>query len=87
MPLTNQEIARKLREDATELARSNSNLYRVRAFRSAAIAGLGLKGEVAELVASGRARELEHVPGIGKSLADTITRFTRLAPPRSDITN
>ena len=86
MSLTNQEIARKLRDAATELARTNSNLYRVRAFRSAALAVLGLKGEVSELIASGRARELEHVPGIGKSLADTITRFIRLAPPRSDIT-
>ena len=85
MPLTNQEIARKLREAATELARTNSNLYRVRAFRSAALAVLGLKGEVSELVASGRTRELERVPGIGKSLADTITRYIRLAPPRADI--
>lgn len=86
MSLTNQEIARKLRDAATELARTNSNLYRVRAFRSAALAVLGLKGEVSELVASGRTRELERVPGIGKSLADTITRYIRLAPPRSDIT-
>jgi holliday junction DNA helicase RuvA len=85
MPLTNQEIARKLRDAATELARTNSNLYRVRAFRSAAIAVLGLRGEVAELVATGRTRELERVPGIGKSLADTITRFIRLAPARDDI--
>ena len=85
MPLTNQEIARKLRDAATELARTNSNLYRVRAFRSAALAELGLRNEVSELVASGRTRELERVPGIGKSLADTITRFIRLAPPRADI--
>jgi holliday junction DNA helicase RuvA len=80
MALTNQEIAQKLRTHATELARTHSNLYRVRAFRSAAIAVLGLRNEVSELVASGRTRELERVPGIGKSLADTITRFIRLAP-------
>jgi holliday junction DNA helicase RuvA len=85
MSLTNQEIAQKLRDHATELARTQSNLYRVRAFRSAAIAVLGLKGEVSELIATGRARELERVPGIGKSLADTITRYIRLAPPRADI--
>ena len=85
MSLTNEEIARKLRDAATELARTHSNLYRVRAFRSAAIAVLGLKGEVAELVAAGRARELERVPGIGKSLVDTITRYIRLAPPRDGI--
>ena len=37
---------------------------------------------MSELVANGRTRELERVPGIGKSLADTITRFIRLAPAR-----
>jgi len=82
MALTNQEIARRLRDHATELAKANGNLYRVRAFRSAAMAVLGLSGEVSELVASGRTRELECVPGIGKSLADTITRYLRLAPAR-----
>ena len=85
MKLTNQEIARKLREHATELARTQSNLYRVRAFRSAAMAVLGLTGEVADLVASGRARELERVPGIGKSLADTIAKYAANPPPRDDI--
>lgn len=81
MAITNQEIARKLRDTATELAKANGNLYRVRAFRSAAMAVLGLPGEVSELVASGRTRDLERVPGIGKSLVDTITRYIRLAPP------
>jgi holliday junction DNA helicase RuvA len=85
MSLTNQEIARKLRDHASELARSQSNLYRVRAFRSAALAVLGLKGEVTELLANGRGRELERVPGIGKSLADTITRYIRLAPVRDGV--
>lgn len=85
MVLTNEEIARKLRDAATELARTNSNLYRVRAFRSAALAVLGLKGEVSELVANGRTGELERVPGIGKSLADTITRYVRLAAPRPEL--
>ena len=41
--MTNQQIARKLREQATELARGRNNLYRVRAFRQAAMAVLGLK--------------------------------------------
>ncbi len=75
MPLTNQDIAQKLRADATKLARSGSNLYRVRAFRSAAMAVLGLPNEVAELVAAGRTHYLEQVPGIGKSLAETIARY------------
>ena len=75
MALTNQEIARKLRDRATELARTGHNLYRVRAFRSAAMAVLGLPNEVSELVANGKAGQLERVPGIGKSLADTIAGY------------
>jgi holliday junction DNA helicase RuvA len=74
--LTNQEIAQKLRQHATELARAGSNLYRVRAFRSAAMAVLGLPREVADIVARGDAKSLERVPGIGKSLADTIARYS-----------
>ena len=77
MPLTNQDIAQKLRAHATELARAGSNLYRVRAFRSAAMAVLGLPNEVADLVAAGRGHYLEQVPGIGKSLAETIARIAR----------
>lgn len=75
MTLTNLEIARKLREHATQLARAGQNLYRVRAFRSAAMAVMGLTSEVTDLIASGKAQQLEQVPGIGKSLAETITRF------------
>ena len=72
---TNQQIALELRQRATNLARVGNNLYRVRAFRSAAMAVLGLPNEVADLVANGRVRDLEGVPGIGKSLASTIARF------------
>lgn len=81
MPLTNQEIAQKLREHATALARARSNLYRVRAFRSAAMAVLGLPNEVSELIASGRVADLENVPGIGKSLAETITKLLAVPSP------
>ncbi|MCI0702065.1 MAG: hypothetical protein L0241_13360 [Planctomycetia bacterium] len=83
MILTNEEIARKLREHASELARTGDNLYRVRAFRSAAMAVLGLTSEVAELVARGGSRELERVPGIGKSLAETIAGY--VTTPTADI--
>jgi DNA polymerase (family 10) len=85
MPITNREIAQKLREHATELARTGSNLYRVRAFRSAAMAVLGLPTEVADIVASGRAGDLEQVPGIGKSLADTIAGYLTALAPGSDL--
>src|SRR5262245_46447302 len=70
--MTNQDIARRLREQAAELARGGNNLYRIRAFRQAAMAVLGLSGEAADLVARSGPRVLEGVPGIGKSLAGTI---------------
>jgi DNA polymerase (family 10) len=85
MPITNQDIAQKLRQHATELARAGSNLYRVRAFRSAAMAVLGLPNEVADIVAAGRAGDLERVPGIGKSLADTITGYLAVPAPNSGL--
>lgn len=76
MSLSNQEIAQKLRRHATDLARAGSNLYRVRAFRSAAMAVMGLPAEVSDIVAKGDSRMLERVPGIGKSLAETIARYS-----------
>ncbi|HEY1188566.1 MAG TPA: helix-hairpin-helix domain-containing protein [Gemmata sp.] len=71
----NEEIARKLRAHANQLARTGNNLYRVRAFRSAAFAVMGLSSDVTELVATGGAPALERVPGIGKSLATTIAEY------------
>ena len=73
--MTNEEIARRLREHASELARDGDNLYRVRAFRQAAMVVLGLLDDVSNLLATGGPRALARVPGIGKSLADTIARL------------
>lgn len=70
--MTNAEIARELRTRAAELARAGDNLYRVRAFRQAAMAVLALPEPVAELVAVGGPKALAGLPGIGGSLADTI---------------
>jgi DNA polymerase (family 10) len=73
--MTNGDIARKLRERAAELARDGNNLYRVRAFRQAAFAVQGLTDEVQALVSSGGPKVLERVPGIGKSLSETIANY------------
>ncbi len=70
--MTNAEIARELRTRAADLARAGDNLYRVRAFRQAAVAVLALPDPVAELVATAGPKALERLPGIGRSLADTI---------------
>jgi DNA polymerase (family 10) len=70
--MTNAEIARELRTRATDMARAGGNLYRVRAFRQAAMAVLALPESVSQLVAAAGPKALERVPGIGRSLADTI---------------
>ena len=73
--MKNQDIARKLREHASDLARGGENLYRVRAFRQAAITVQGLPEEVEHLVADLGPEALKQFPGIGKSLATAIARF------------
>jgi DNA polymerase (family 10) len=75
MKPTNQEIARRLRKHASELARTGDNLYRVRAFRQAAMAVLALPLEAAVIVASDGGKALERYPGIGKGVASTIVAY------------
>lgn len=72
---SNQQISQKLREHATELARQGDNLYRVRAFRQAAMAVLALRQELSVLVETGGVEALEQLPGVGKSLATTIAAY------------
>ena len=68
---TNSDIARKLRAHAAGLARAGDNLYRVRAFRQAALVVEGLREPVEAAGAAG----LKAIPGIGASLAETILAF------------
>ena len=75
--MSNGDIARKLRERAAELARAGDNLYRIRAFRQAALAVMGLPQEVQTLVSTSGPKVLERVPGIGKSLSETIAQIAR----------
>jgi DNA polymerase (family 10) len=72
---TNDDISRKLREHASSLASRGENLYRVRAFRRAAVTVLALPEEVATLVTTRGPQALEQLPGIGKSLAETIAAY------------
>ncbi len=72
--MTNQDIARKLRSHANELAQAGDNLYRVRAFRQAAIAVMGMLEEVSVLLNTNPIA-LEDVPGIGPSLAETVAFY------------
>lgn len=75
MTLTNEQIARKLREQASELARGGDNLYRVRAFRQAVMTVLSLPEQLSALIALSGPQVLERLPGIGKSLAATIAGY------------
>ena len=77
--MTNDDIARRLREHATELARGGDNLYRVRAFRQAALAVQGLPEPVETILTIRGRGALEQVPGIGRSLAETIATFAKAA--------
>lgn len=78
MSPTNQEISRKLRAHASELSGTKDNLYRIRAYRRAAMAVLTLPEEVSDIVASRGHVGLAEVPGIGKSLAKTIVELVHV---------
>jgi len=75
MLLTNHQIAERLRKQATELARGGDNLYRVRAFRQAAMTVLGLSEELSQLLDARGSAALERLPGVGKSLAERIVSY------------
>lgn len=84
--MTNEEIARRVRTHAGELARGGENLYRVRAYRRAAVAVLGMDRPVKDVLDAGGRAALAAVPGIGESLAETIDVFATLGmwAPRSE---
>jgi DNA polymerase (family 10) len=71
--MTNGDVARQLQQQARKLAAKYGNLYRIRAYRRAAHAVLGLERPVTEL----QKWELEVLPGIGDHLALAITSYVR----------
>jgi DNA polymerase (family X) len=71
--MTNTEIARQLQRHARHLASTHGSLYRIRAYRRAVHAILGLDRPVAEL----QKEELQVLPGIGGHLAAVITHYAR----------
>jgi DNA polymerase/3'-5' exonuclease PolX len=73
--LTNYQIAQRLRKEAMALARGGANLYRVRAFRQAAMTVLALPEQLSVLVDTRGFQALERLPGVGKSLAETIRGY------------
>jgi DNA polymerase/3'-5' exonuclease PolX len=73
--LTNSEIARKLQAHAAELAGKGGNLYRIRAFRQAAFAVMGLEEPLERLLERSGRRGLQTIRGIGSSLAETLEQL------------
>lgn len=73
--MTNDDLARRLRTHAAELARKGDNLYRVRAFRQAAFAVTGLTTPADKLTREQWAK----LPGIGNSLAEQLERYAKSA--------
>lgn len=75
--MTNEAIARRLRAEATALAQTGHNLYRVRAYRQAAIAVLGLDAPVETVIAESGPVALTRIPGIGRRLAEQIAELAK----------
>ena len=70
--MSNEEIASELRSHASELSRSGNNMYRIRAFRQAAMTILALPTPVNTILTTTGRNGLQQLPGIGRSLAETI---------------
>jgi DNA polymerase (family 10) len=71
--MTNNEVARQLQRHARKLAATHGSLYRIRAYRRAVHAILGLDRPVTEL----QKEELQVLPGIGDHLAAVINHYAR----------
>src|SRR5438270_6328823 len=72
-PVDNSQIADRLESFASLLELADANPYTVRAYRRAAETVRGVGASVAELVASGRARELRGIgPGIEERLRELV---------------
>lgn len=73
--MTNQDIAQRLQQYARELTHQHNNLYRIRAYRRAAVTMMSLTQPVDEIINAMGERGLAKLPGIGRSLAITIARY------------
>jgi DNA polymerase (family 10) len=77
LPLDNQQIAERLDEIAGLLEAQGANVFRVRAYRSAAQTLRGLERQAHEILDSEGAEGLTRLPGIGESLACSVERLAR----------
>jgi DNA polymerase (family X) len=75
LPLTNDEVAKRLEEAARGLEEQDANVYRVRAYRTAANTVRGLDRPMSELLKEGGRDALDKLPGIGDRLASTLEQL------------
>jgi DNA polymerase (family 10) len=69
MPRTNEQVAALLREYAELTQITGGDAFRARTYEKAARAVAGYSGDVAAMTAA----ELQHIPGVGKSIAGKIS--------------
>ena len=77
LPLDNQQIAARLEEVADLLEAQGANVYRVRAYRSAAQTLRSLGRQVHEILLQQGVSGLTCLPGIGASLGRSIEQLAR----------
>src|SRR5262245_25388180 len=70
--MTNEMLAKRLREFAEQLQKEGGNLFRMRAFRAAAFEIERMTQPVSEVFSEGGRAALEALPCIGKSLAYSV---------------
>jgi DNA uptake protein ComE-like DNA-binding protein len=75
LPLDNAAAARRLEQAARILEAQDANVYRVRAYRTAAQTVRELEQPAAELLRTGGREALQQLPGIGDRLAVTLEQL------------
>src|SRR5262249_46217610 len=75
LPLDNATAARRLEQAARILEAQDANIYRVRAYRTAAQTVRTLDEPAAELLSTGGRAALQQLPGIGDRLAVTLEQL------------
>lgn len=75
--MDNRAIAQKLTEYAHTLESHRANLYRIRAYRTAAQSILRLDRPLEEVVRTEGRRGLTRLPGVGSHLAYTLEELVR----------
>src|SRR5262252_3091692 len=75
LPLSNEQAAERLEQAARLLEEQDANIYRVRAYRTAAGTVRGLQRPVSQMLKEGGRELLCALPGIGDRLATTLEQL------------